>query len=87
MDIDLLVHADPVAWACADNALQVRGGNGYATERQISRILCDARIPNVFEGAAEIQAQVIARLLLSESRRNRQRGGAAWLLRVARLAF
>ncbi|MGF1562838.1 MAG: acyl-CoA dehydrogenase family protein [Geminicoccaceae bacterium] len=55
-----------VAWACADNAVQVHGGNGYAIEYPISRVLCDARILNVFEGAAEIQAQVIARRLLSE---------------------
>ena len=55
MDIDLLVHAGPVAWACADNALQIHGGNGYATECQISRVLCDARILDIFEGAAEIR--------------------------------
>jgi (2S)-methylsuccinyl-CoA dehydrogenase len=54
-----------VAWASADNALQVHGGNGYAEEYAISRVLCDARILNIFEGAAEIQAQVIARGLLS----------------------
>mgnify|MGYP001113423576 CR=1 FL=1 len=53
-----------VAWACADNALQIHGGNGFALEYAISRILCDARILNIFEGAAEIQAQVIARRLL-----------------------
>jgi (2S)-methylsuccinyl-CoA dehydrogenase len=52
------------AWANADNALQIHGGNGYATEYPISRVLCDARILNIFEGAAEIQAQVIARGLL-----------------------
>jgi len=54
-----------VAWACADNALQIHGGNGFALEYSISRILCDARILNIFEGAAEIQAQVIARRLLA----------------------
>lgn len=53
-----------VAWSNADNALQIHGGNGYATEYQISRILCDARILNIFEGAAEIQAQVVTRGLL-----------------------
>ncbi len=53
-----------VAWACADNALQIHGGNGFALEYKISRILCDARILNIFEGAAEIQAQVIARRIL-----------------------
>ncbi|SEP82149.1 acyl-CoA dehydrogenase family protein [Thalassovita taeanensis] len=53
-----------VAWASADNGLQIHGGNGFALEYKISRILCDARILNIFEGAAEIQAQVIARRLL-----------------------
>ena len=53
-----------VAWACADNALQIHGGNGFALEYVVSRLLCDARILNIFEGAAEIQAQVIARRLL-----------------------
>jgi len=57
-----------VAWSNADNALQIHGGNGYAQEYPISRVLCDARILNIFEGAAEIQAQVVARGLLS--RRN-----------------
>ncbi len=53
-----------VAWAAADNGLQIHGGNGFAMEYKISRVLCDARILNIFEGAAEIQAQVIARRLL-----------------------
>ncbi len=53
-----------VAWASADNALQIHGGNGFALEYPVSRVLCDARILNIFEGAAEIQAQVIARRLL-----------------------
>ena len=56
-----------VAWSSADNALQIHGGNGFALEYPISRVLCDARILNIFEGAGEIQAQVIARRLL-ESR-------------------
>jgi (2S)-methylsuccinyl-CoA dehydrogenase len=53
-----------IAWSNADNAVQIHGGNGFALEFPVSRILCDARILNIFEGAAEIQAQVIARRLL-----------------------
>lgn len=53
------------AWSAADNAVQIHGGNGYALEYPISRVLCDARILNIFEGAAEIQAQVIGRGLLN----------------------
>jgi len=54
-----------VAWAAADNGVQIHGGNGFATEYPISRVLCDARILNIFEGAAEIQANVIVRRLLA----------------------
>jgi len=57
-----------VAWSNADNGLQIHGGNGYALEFEISRVLCDARILNIFEGAAEIQAQVIGRGLLAGAR-------------------
>jgi (2S)-methylsuccinyl-CoA dehydrogenase len=55
-----------VAWSAADASLQIHGGNGYALEYEISRVLCDARILNIFEGAAEIQAQVVARGLLQQ---------------------
>ena len=57
-----------VAWMCADNGLQIHGGNGFALEYPISRVLCDARILSIFEGAAEIQAQVIARRVLEKGR-------------------
>lgn len=55
-----------IAWANADNSLQIHGGNGYALEYEISRVLCDARILNIFEGAAEIQAHVIGKGLISK---------------------
>ena len=53
-----------IAWSCADNSLQIHGGNGYALEYDISRILCDARVLNIFEGSAEIQAQIISNRIL-----------------------
>lgn len=56
-----------VAWSNADASLQMHGGNGYALEFEISRVLCDARILNIFEGAAEIQAQVVGRGLLART--------------------
>ena len=55
-----------IAWSAADNSLQIHGGNGFALEYPISRVLCDARILNIFEGAAEIQAQVIAKRILEK---------------------
>ncbi len=52
------------AWSCADCALQIHGGMGYAMEHPVSRLLNDARILSVFEGTSEIQSEVIARRLL-----------------------
>ena len=54
-----------VAWSNADGGVQIHGGNGYAQEYDMSRVLCDARILNIFEGAAEIQANVVGRGLLA----------------------
>ncbi len=59
------LYAARAAWTAADASLQIHGGNGYALEYEISRVLCDARILSIFEGAAEIQAQVIARGLMA----------------------
>jgi (2S)-methylsuccinyl-CoA dehydrogenase len=56
-----------VAWSAADNALQIHGSHGYAIEHPASRLLCDARIINIFEGTAEVQANVISRRILSNS--------------------
>lgn len=56
-----------VAWACADNSVQIHGGNGFALEYPISRILCDSRILNIFEGTAEIQADIVTRRLVSSN--------------------
>lgn len=64
------------AWSNADASLRIHGGNGYALEYEISRILCDAHILNIFEGAAEIQAQVIARGLYDRKLAGEQGGNS-----------
>ena len=61
------LYAARAGGAAADNAVQIHGGNGFALEYPVSRLLADARILSIFEGAAEIQAQVIARRLLDGS--------------------
>mgnify|MGYP005849570527 FL=1 len=66
-----------IAWTAADSAVQIHGGNGYALEYPISRVLCDARILNIFEGAAEIQAQVIGRGLLAAKTQPQNTAAAA----------
>lgn len=56
--------ATRAAWECADAGVQIHGGNGYAEEYTASRLLVDARVLSIFEGANEIQAHVIARRLV-----------------------
>jgi (2S)-methylsuccinyl-CoA dehydrogenase len=56
--------ATRAAWESADACVQIHGGNGYAEEYTASRLLVDARVLSIFEGANEIQAHVVARRLL-----------------------
>jgi len=56
--------ATRAAWEGADANVQIHGGNGYAIEYLASRLLVDARVLSIFEGANEIQAHVVARRLL-----------------------
>ena len=53
-----------VAWAARTTRCRSMAATASRWNIPISRVLCDARILNIFEGAAEIQAQVIARRLL-----------------------
>jgi len=61
--------ATRAAWEAADANVQIHGGNGYAEEYVASRLLVDARVLSIFEGANEIQAHVIARRLLEDAGR------------------
>ena len=54
------------AWEAADACVQIHGGNGFAEEYVASRLLVDARVLSIFEGANEIQAGVIARRLIEQ---------------------
>lgn len=56
--------ATRAAWESADANVQIHGGNGFAEEYTASRLLVDARVLSIFEGANEIQAHVVARRLL-----------------------
>jgi alkylation response protein AidB-like acyl-CoA dehydrogenase len=48
--------------ACAD-AVQVHGAHGYMTEAEIERDLRDSVAATIYSGTAEVNAQIIARLL------------------------
>jgi (2S)-methylsuccinyl-CoA dehydrogenase len=58
--------ATRTAWEAADANVQIHGGNGFAEEYLASRLLVDARVLSIFEGANEIQAHVVARRLLEQ---------------------
>ncbi|NWK97479.1 acyl-CoA dehydrogenase [Sphingobium lactosutens] len=61
--------ASRAAWSCADGAVQIHGGSGFALEAEPSRLLCDARVLSIFEGASEIQAEIVSRRILERSLR------------------
>ncbi len=47
--------------------IQVHGGNGYTTERQVERHWRDARLTTIFEGTSQIQQKIISDRLLPRS--------------------
>ena len=47
-------------WQVADDALQIWGGEGYMRENGIERMLRDARINRIVEGATEVMTAFVA---------------------------
>ncbi len=58
------LYASKTAMKCADEAIQIHGGNGYVKEYHVERFLRDAKITEIYEGTSEIQRIVIARSLI-----------------------
>lgn len=58
------LYASKTAMKCADEAIQVHGGNGYVKEYHVERFLRDAKITEIYEGTSEIQRIVIARSII-----------------------
>lgn len=54
-----------VANKCAQDAVQIFGGNGFNTEYPVEKLMRDAKIYQIYEGTAQIQRIIIARELLS----------------------
>jgi len=56
--------ASDAALQVADEAIQTFGGYGYMKEYPVEKLLRDAKLTQIYEGANEIQRSVIARELL-----------------------
>ena len=54
-------HATEAATFWAERANQLHGGRSIFADRRISRVYRDVRIPTVYEGANEIQRNLIYR--------------------------
>ena len=53
--------ATDVGFKVANEALQLHGGAGYTADFPIERMLRDAKITQIYEGANEIQKLIIAK--------------------------
>jgi len=60
--------ASDTAVHVADEAIQTFGGYGYMKEYPVEKLLRDAKLTQIYEGANEIQRTVIARELLRDYR-------------------
>ena len=61
------LQATEMAVQVTNQAMQLHGGNGYTTERQVERHWRDARLTTIFEGTSEIQRRIISNKLLPRS--------------------
>jgi alkylation response protein AidB-like acyl-CoA dehydrogenase len=61
------LEATEMAVRVTNQAMQLHGGNGYTTERQVERHWRDARLTTIFEGTSEIQKRIISDRLLPRS--------------------
>jgi alkylation response protein AidB-like acyl-CoA dehydrogenase len=59
--------ATEMAVDVTNDAMQLHGGNGYTTERQVERYWRDARLTTIFEGTSQIQQKIISDQLLPRS--------------------
>ncbi|MCU1605327.1 MAG: putative Acyl-CoA dehydrogenase [Modestobacter sp.] len=61
------LQATEMAVRVTNQAMQLHGGNGYTTERQVERHWRDARLTTIFEGTSEIQKRIISNAMLPRS--------------------
>jgi alkylation response protein AidB-like acyl-CoA dehydrogenase len=59
--------ATEMAVEVTGDGIQLHGGNGYTTERQVERHWRDARLTTIFEGTSQIQQRIISDRLLPRS--------------------
>ena len=61
------LEATEMAVRVTDQAVQLHGGNGCSTERQVERHWRDPRLTTILEGASEIQERITGDRLLPRS--------------------
>ena len=57
-------YASDIAFAAANEAIQIHGGAGYMNDFPVEKLLRDVKLNQIYEGTNEIQRVVIARSLL-----------------------
>lgn len=54
------LYASETAMWTAERAIQLHGGRGYISEKNVERFFRDAKITEIYEGTSEVQRMVIA---------------------------
>jgi len=60
------LYASEVAMKQTVEAVQVHGGYGFVKEYHVERLMCDAKITQIYEGTSEVQKIVISRSILAD---------------------
>lgn len=62
------LHATETAQKVIDNAVQMHGGLGVTVGAKVEELYREIRSLRIYEGASEVQRQIIAKSLLKERR-------------------
>lgn len=62
----LKIRASDIAMYIATQAVQLHGGYGYMKDLRVERLMRDAKLTQIWEGANELHRQIIGRSFMSK---------------------
>lgn len=59
------LYASETTTYVTQKAVQLHGGMGYTSSYPVERLMCEAKLTEIFEGTSEVQLMVVAKHILA----------------------